>query len=299
MVTGEAQQILEKLNVLPKSGEFFSLAKGTGTDADPVFFVTKIEETEKYYKVFSRHTQKNFNVEKVFVKPSVKGKDIASYEIKENNELLIFPYKGKKLVSRQEIEEKSPNLWKYLEECKEALEKREKGRFKGNSFYCFGRPQNHEMLSFKKILVPAVVNRAEAAWDSVGLYVIDSVYFLKRTKQSSIADEYILALLNSNLLTYFLMKTSSNLRGGYFSMKSGYVDRFPLKAEFSTKEEKEIYEQTIQLVSRINSISSNRKSDNVAREILVLKERIDEMIYRLYGLTDEEKRIIENLVNPS
>ena len=82
-------------------------------------------------------------------------------------------------------------------------------------------------------------------------------------------------------------------------MKPGYVDRFPLKAEFSTKEEKEIYEQIIQLVTRINTISPNRKSDIVEREIFVLKERIDEMIYRLYGLNDEEKGIVENLANPA
>jgi len=298
LVTGEAHNILEKLRELPKFGDYFSLAKGTGTDADPVFFVRKIDESRNYYKVFSRQTQKEFNVEKVFVKPSVKGKDIASYEIKENDQLLIFPYHGKQLINRQELEEKSPNLWKYLEECKEALEKREKGRFKGNSFYCYGRPQNHEMLPLKKILVPAVVNRAEAAWDSVGLHAIDSVYFAKRTKESTLTDEYVLALLNSNLLTYFLMKTSSNLRGGYFSMKPGYVNRFPLKIGFSTKEEKEVYEQIIQKVKRINAISIGM-SDSVRREIATLKEMIDELIYRLYGLTDEERQTVDASVTPS
>lgn len=298
-VTGEAQQILEKLKVLPKFGEYFSLGKGTGTDADTVFYVKKIAETEGCYRVFSRQTLKEYDLEKVFVKLSAKGKDIDAYEIKDGNYLLVFPYQNRNLIDKKEIQARSPNLWAYLEECREPLEKREHGRFKGNSFYCYGRPQNHETLALKKILVPAIVNKAKAAWDSVGLYVIDSVYFVKREKQSDISDEYILALLNSNLLTYFLMKTSSNLRGGYFSMKPGYVDRFPLKADFSTKEEKEIYEQIIQLVTRINAISPNRKSEMVKREILVLKERIDEMIYRLYGLTDEEKLIVDTLVNPA
>ena len=81
-------------------------------------------------------------------------------------------------------------------------------------------------------------------------------------------------------------------------MKPGYVDRFPLKAEFTSIEEKETYEQIIKLATNINAISVNRKSDVVEREILVLKERINEAIYRLYGLTEEEKHVIESLVNP-
>lgn len=297
LVTGEAQGILDKLMVLPKFGKYFSLAQGTGTRADLIFFVQRISEEKNHFRVFSKQTQKEYDLEKIFLKPSAKGKDVDSYEIRSNDRLLIFPYRGKNLIDKKDIQTLSPNLWKYLEECREPLEKREKGRWKGNSFYCYGRPQNHDMLPLKKILVPVVVNRAKAAWDSVGLHVIDSVYFVKRIKQSRIADEYILALLNSNLLTYFLMKTSSNLRGGYFSMKPAYVDRFPLKAEFSTEEEKETYAQIIQSVTRINMIAPNRKSEVVEREILVLKERIDEMIYRLYGLNDEEKRSVESLVN--
>jgi type I restriction-modification system DNA methylase subunit len=297
LVTGEAQQILENLKSLPKFGETFSLAQGTGTRADQVFFVRKVSETKKYYRVFSKQTQKEYDFEKVFVKPSAKGKDIDSYNIKDNSQLLIFPYQGRMLVDKKEIQKLSPNLMEYLEECRDALEKRENGRWKGNSFYCYGRPQNHETLALKKILVPVIVNKAKAAWDVVGLYVIDSVYFVRRKKQSNISDEYILALLNSNLLTYFLMKTSSNLRGGYFSMKPGYVDRFPLKATFSTKQEKEIYEQIIQTVTRINTIS-NIRSDVVRREVITLKEKIDELIYKLYGLTDEERRIADGFSAP-
>jgi len=35
------------------------------------------------------------------------------------------------------------------------------------------------------------------------------------------------------------------------------------------------------------------------REVKVHQERIDELVYELYGLTDEEKRIVDTLVNPA
>lgn len=80
-------------------------------------------------------------------------------------------------------------------------------------------------------------------------------------------------------------------------MKPAYVDRFPLKATFLIKEEKEIYEQIIQTVKRINTIS-NTKSDTARREVIILKEKIDELIYGLYGLTDEERLIVDSFSAP-
>lgn len=182
-----------------------------------------------------------------------------------------------------------------MEICRSALEFREKGRFKGNNFYAYGRPQNHDLLLSEKILVPVIVNHAKAMWDSVGLHVIDSVYVVKRMRHSDISEKYVLGILNSHLLTYFLMKTSSNLRGGYFSMKPGYVNPFPLKVDFS-KEEQGIYEQIIQNVDRIIQLSGNLKLEINRKEIEVLKERTDDLIYSIYGLT-EEKQVIENVVN--
>jgi len=299
LVTGEAKSILDRFKGLPKFGHYFSLASGTGTRADRVFFLQKVSENKEYYTVFSKQTQREHKIEKVFVKPSAKGKDIDSYKITNDNQLLVFPYQGKELIDRKTVEARSPNLWKYLEECQESLEKRENGRWKGNSFYCYGRPQNHELLPLKKILVPVVVNKAKAAWDSTGLHVIDSIYFVKKIRESKIAEEYLLALLNSNLLTFFLINTSSNLRGGYFSMKPAYVNRFPLKTEFSTQEEKTMYKKIIRNVARINALARTRKTAIVEREITVLKEKIDEMLYNLYGLSEEEKRIVENIVNPT
>jgi adenine-specific DNA-methyltransferase len=272
------------------------LAKGTGTDADSVFFVKKMVEGKNYYKIYSRKMKKEYEIEKTFVKPSLKGKDIESYGILSNDQLLIYPYDGKKLISQNTIKGQSPKLWEYLVDCKDELESREKGRFKGEGFYCFGRPQNHDSLPLEKILVPAVANHAEAAWDSTGFHVIDSVYFVRKNRETDLANEYILAILNSDLLTYFLMKTSTNLRGGYFTMKSAYVHRFPLKVSFNTAEEKSTYEKIIGLVKRIIELKCHHKTETELEKINDFKEKINELIYALYGLSSREITLVEKEV---
>lgn len=152
------------------------------------------------------------------------------------------------------------------------------------------------MLSHKKILVPAVANHAEAAWDSIGFHVIDSVYFVKKNKETELADEYILAILNSDLLTYFLMKTSTNLRGGYFTMKSAYVHRFPLKVSFNTVEEKSSYEKVLEYVKRIISLRDNHKTETELEKIDDLKSKINKLIYDIYDLSPREVAQIEKEV---
>ena len=296
LITGKAQSMLKKFSEYPEFKEYFTLAKGTGTDADSVFFVRLIDEGKDFFRIYSRKIKKEYEIEKTFVKPSIKGKGIESYGILTNDQLLIFPYNGKQLISQNTIKSQSPKLWKYLNDCKDELEAREKGRFKGEGFYCFGRPQNHDLLSHKKILVPAVANHAEAAWDSIGFHVIDSVYFVKKNKETELADEYILAILNSDLLTYFLMKTSTNLRGGYFTMKSAYVHRFPLKVSFNTVEEKLSYEKVLEYVKRIISLRDNHKTETELEKIDDLKSKINKLIYDIYDLSPREVAQIEKEV---
>lgn len=115
LAVGESQNILKKLAVNPNFGEYFSLAQGTGTRADAVFFVKKISEDPKYFKIFSKETQSEHLIEKNLIKPSAKGKDVESYELKDKNQLLIFPYVGKKLIDKSIIEHQNPCLWKYVE----------------------------------------------------------------------------------------------------------------------------------------------------------------------------------------
>jgi len=298
-VVGGKGEFLDRLKENPKFGEYCKLSQGTGTRADDVFYVQKIGEDNKYFKIFSTHTGKNHLIEKEVCKPSLKGKSLAGYQIREKDFLLIFPYRGNEIITKKEIQGKYPKLWAYLEECKNALEERERGRWRDGEWYCFGRPQNHQHLHEKKILIPVIVNKAQAAWDDVGYYIIDSIYFVQKIKETNLDDFYILALLNSKLLTFYLNETSSNLRGGYFSMKSAYVEPFPLKVpNMSDPKEKGYYENIVLKAKRITKVyqqltDTRVNKDLIDREGRVLQEEIDELIYDLYGMTDSEKKIIK------
>jgi hypothetical protein len=64
-------------------------------------------------------------------------------------------------------------------------------------------------------------------------------------------------------------------------------------------------DQITDLAKKVMSVPKYRyPSDSLRKELLmreatVFEERIDELVYDLYGLNDEEKRIVDTLFNPA
>jgi len=292
---GKKAQVMEKLEGLPRLGDYYKAYQGTGTRADDVFFVKKVSEDKDRFTIFSKHTGREHVIEKDITRPSLKGMNIANYKVAERDNLLIFPYNGNGLIPEKGMEERYPLAWEYLnlEECRTKLEKREKGRFKGSNFHCYGRPQNHELIPDKKIIIPAIVSFAEAAYDDVGYHMIDSVYGIRKISEIDLDDHFILAVLNSRLLTFFLMETGTNLRGGYFTMKSAYLEPFPIPDV--TRRDRSggsTYRKIIENVKEILHLSETSPKESTGR-IQELDDEINKGLYELYGLSGEEIKIVE------
>jgi hypothetical protein len=293
---GKKAMLMEKLRKLPKFGKYYKAYQGTGTRADDVFFVKKVSETKDTITIYSRYTDKEHVIEKDIVKPSVKGKDISNYAVIEKDNLLIFPYIGRELIPEEIIKTRYPLMWEYFKECRDKLENRENGRWKNNNWHRFSYPRGHQYLADKKIIIPAIVNFAEAAYDDIGYHMIDSVYGIRKISEIDYDDYFILALLNSRLLTFFLMETGTNLRGGYFTMKSAYLEPFPIPD--ATKLDKSgggTYHRIIENVREIVRLCETELEESAGR-ILELDEKINRGLYELYGLSDEEVALVEEAV---
>ena len=49
----------------------------------------------------------------------------------------------------------------------------------------------------------------------------------------------------------------------------------------------------LELHKRKNALPPSSEREKIEREITVTDEKIDEIVYELYGITDEERKIIE------
>jgi len=113
---------------------------------------------------------------------------------------------------------------------------------------------------------------------------------------------YFLGLLNSKLLWIFLKATGYTLRGGYFTFKTEYLKPFPIHViDFSNKIDVALHDHIVTLVDNMLSLNKQLSEARTGHEQKLLQRQIeatdgqiDALVYELYGLTEEEIKIVEN-----
>ncbi len=113
---------------------------------------------------------------------------------------------------------------------------------------------------------------------------------------------YLLGILNSRLLSwYFLCKSNVAQRDDFSKIILKETRDLPIRlAEVSNPSEKTRYERIIALVDRMIELNTKKHSGRLApsdlarleRDISATDEEIDELVFDLYGITEEERKII-------
>lgn len=105
------------------------------------------------------------------------------------------------------------------------------------------------------------------------------------SKDDSIDNRYLIGVLNSTLLDYYNKKRNITNQQGFPQILMTDLQGLPIK--MATKDQQQ------QIITLVDQISSIKKQDPEA-EIFSLEREIDKLVYRLYGLTEDEIQIIEN-----
>ena len=91
----------------------------------------------------------------------------------------------------------------------------------------------------------------------------------------------LLGYLNSKVFLFYFQSVSNSIRGGYLRFFSDYVKECPVPIELDKLDH---------VVKKIIDLKSQNPSANTTE----LETQIDQLVYQLYELTDEEIAIIEN-----
>jgi len=104
--------------------------------------------------------------------------------------------------------------------------------------------------------------------------------------------KYCLGILNSKLMDYYFQKTFNE-----YEVKPAHLRQLPIKQVTLSEQQIiiKLVDKMLTLNKRLNDIG-DKKTDEKARieeEIKKTDNEIDEEVYKLYGITAEEKKIIE------
>jgi len=169
----------------------------------------------------------------------------------------------------------------------------------------FHRPKFPLLFESEKIIVRRISgknNKIIACFDDLKYYSNDNLMHLilwndnvlkfqkPEKKWDIIIDDnlslkFITSILNSNLITYFFSKflSTDTLQGTYSSIYPDDLRQIPIKRGF-------VQEKNI--IAKVDQILSLKK-DNPEADTSALEKEIDFMVYELYGLSEEEIKIVE------
>ncbi len=307
-VPDEEAELLEKLEAVGTGlGEAGArIYQGIRTSANDIYVLESVSTAGHTWRLRSKALDKQVELEPGLLRPFLRGEEIKRYRPTQPARYVLVPYQvvGDKaeLIPPEKLHAQFPLTWDYLEANREALEERERGRMKHEGWYGYVYPKNLERFSRSKLMTPDIAPSASFAFDPDGEYYFVSGYgiSLDTFRESSL---YILGLLNSRLLDFFFKRVSTKLRGGFYRYFTQFIERLPIRRiNFDDPADVARHDRMVALVEEMLRLQKEHaeaealKEDlrhDLARRIERLDAEIDALVYELYGLMEEEIKIVE------
>lgn len=306
-VNKSKQKLIEKLNLIPQNlGDLTrKIFVGLQTSADKIYVLEVIEWKENTVFCYSHALNRNIEIEKGLIKPFLMGKDVKRYQTSKPRNVVIFPYNiynGKaECMEKNFIKENFPLGWNYIQENKRELENREKGKMKNDKFYAYIYPKNLTEFEVEKIMTPDIANLPQFTFDTDNLYHTTTVFSLSFNEFKTADKYFILGLLNSKLMEFHMKSFGTTIRGGYTRFHKQYIETFRIKQpNFQIKFEIQLHDQIKSLVDQLLQLNKDlhgtplqTQKEQIKRRIDYCEDKINELVFKLYDLTEDEIRIIE------
>ena len=232
------------------------------------------------------------------IKPFLAGRDIKRYQKPHSEKFLIFAKRGVEIKNYTSV-------LKHLENYKTQLTPKPKDwkgtEWKGRKPGSYKWYEIQDAIDYAKefeepkIIIPAIANSASYTFDNELHYSND------KTSIIPVYDLYLLGLLNSKLLDYFIKSIASTKQGGYYEYKPMYLAKIPIKIINQADDTdvrlrrniEQFVEQVLGLNSELHSCKIPERIEQLKSHIHHIENKINELVYQIYGLAEEEIGIVE------
>jgi len=277
---GQEGQILQRLHRMEvKLGDVARIFQGLVTGADKVFIVPT-----------------DADIENGLTKPFLLTGDLAAYAPPIPSARLIFPYEirnGKaELIPAETLKKAYPKGWSYFMAHREELMNRERGKWRHEHWYAFGRSQNLIQMDEAKLIIQVTAQKPTVLLDEDGLYMTgggSGPFYGIRPKDPAFPIKYLLAILNSAFFGWVVKAQSTNLRGGYIKFSKQYIETVPLVMPDQAGPERvktlvNLVDPIIRLRQQLSAAKSPLDKGSIDRQIHAANRQIDELVCDLYGV---------------
>ncbi|HZH69284.1 MAG TPA: Eco57I restriction-modification methylase domain-containing protein [Flavobacteriaceae bacterium] len=269
---------------------FEGIFVGIQTSRDDLYVLECINEDQFILKV--PISGKTYQLERRLFKPFLMGKDVQRYSNLTTNRYVFFPYEIKdgnaEIVTLEEIKARFPQTFDYVSDHENIFKARESGKAgKMQHWHTYIYPKNLNKFEQPKLSSMEIcANHPNVIFNQENFYHSTTVYSWIKKEGTKESYEYLLAIANSKLLWWFLKTTGDTLQGDARRFKTNYLNPFPLPEFVKHDIESEISEKVKQVLVL--------KKQNPLANTAELEKQIDQLVYKLYNLSEEEIEIVEN-----
>ena len=269
---------------------------GLQTSADQVFILER-----RGARYWSEQLGAAVELEPTYLHPLLKGSvHMKRWLPLSTPQVVLFPYERNgesfELVTAKQFEKVAPLTWDYMLKCRPHLASRERGTYEGDRWFGYVYPKNLASMSKRKLLTPSLGQRAEYCFDAkgdqffvgsgggggggYGIILPDPALY-----------EYVLGLLNSTLLDWFLQQITTPFHSGWFAYNKQFIEQLPIKLP-TTAAEKKLAAQITESVRTIMDAKaalrqpklSDRETNQRETAIEAHEASINRAVFALYGV---------------
>ncbi|EAI4691919.1 class I SAM-dependent DNA methyltransferase [Campylobacter jejuni] len=275
---------IERIGTPLKEWHGLNIYRGILTGYNEAFIIT----TEKRNEILANckdEAEKERTAK--LMRKMLRGRDIKRYSYEWAGLWVIGTFPSLKIDIEQ-----YPALKQYLSQFLPRIEQSgEKGCRKKTSNKWFEAQDNiayYEEFEREKIVYPNMNKEFIAFFDNEFFLLNQKCFILSHQSNNKKELLYLTALLNSNVNFYYFKQIGAKLGVSGYEMSKIFVEKLPIP-KINSKNEK-LADELINLVDEILKAKEQDKNTNTQE----LENKINSIVYKLYNLTEEEIKIIEN-----
>lgn len=261
---------------------------GVQTGADPLL-------------ILSSSSAKRLGIEPDLLRPILKGKSVRRWSAIPTN-LVFFPYaeeSGEFVVLDEEGLSRYPGGYAYCKLHETRLRKRL--WFGQSAEDLSGQWWGHMYLDHRKwferahFVSPSLSDVSNFAPSTDALFVtgtagVGSVVPKDPNPQMS---DFLMTVLNSSLLSSFIVNHSTPYQGNYWKFSRKYIDRAPIVLpNLKTRKGQNMFEQLAKLGQISGKLAAKAPNPTDSRKLAMIQVRIDTLVRELYGVTAAEASLV-------
>lgn len=216
------------------------------------------------------------------IQPILRGRDIRKYSYHWANLWLINTHNGyvENGVKIPPVNiDDYPALKEFLDGFYPQLEKR---LDKGITPYNLRNCAYIKDFEKEKIIWAEMTKEPCFTWDDNNIFINQTCYFMDGS------NKYMLGVLNSKLIYFYMQQIAVTLGDGAFRWIKQYIEKLPIPK--ITPQNQSLADAIVETVEAILKI----KKENPDADTSDLENDIDSVVFKLYGLTENEIQMVSS-----